>query len=197
MSDDSISCVASDYLKLLRFYLSAKETAMTQLKTRKMRVILATALTVIALGATDLCGDVVLINRSDSLPHGLYVIAKDDIHSGAVVEFAPPQIAVDYAIDRWGNMPSNVQFLKSVVAVEGDHVDATGDTLLINGVAMGTILEKDSAGNSLPRWKESRVLRMDEIYVFSDHDRGSFDSRYYGPIHRNDVLSVRRPLWVW
>lgn len=116
---------------------------------------------------------------------------------GSIVEFSPPQIAVDYAVERWGYEPIDVFFIKPIIAIEGDHVDAGGDVLLINGTVMGAILETDSAANTLPRWRESRVLQEGELFVFSDYHPASFDSRYYGPIKRDQVLSTRKLLWAW
>lgn len=170
---------------------------MTQRKRCKKPLILIVGFTVLALVVVNYCGDLIVINQSNSLPSGFYMLSQEQVKVGTIVEFKPPQIATDYAVNRWGDMPTNVQFLKRVAAVEGDYVDATGDTLLINGFTMGAILDKDSSGNSLPRWRESRTLLADEIFVFSDYDRSSFDSRYYGPIKRDQVLSVRTLLLAW
>jgi type IV secretory pathway protease TraF len=36
-----------------------------------------------------------------------------------------------------------------------------------------------------------------EYVVFSNRIPNSFDSRYYGPVHRRDILGVYAPIWIW
>ncbi len=114
-----------------------------------------------------------------------------------LIEFCPPQPAREYADQRWGLVTETVRFLKPVVAASGDHVDATSDVLIVNGLPLAPIQTLDSQGRELPRWKEARILSEVEFFVVSDRVPQSFDSRYFGPIHRDEILAVRRPLITW
>lgn len=136
-------------------------------------------------------------NRSPSLPPGIYLRISSAPDMENLVEIEVPATARDYALRRWGSMPERIRFLKPVVAMPGDHVDASGDVLLVNGRPLGPIQTYDSTGVELPRWGESRALTDDEFFVFSDRVPQSFDSRYFGPIKRKQILAVRRPLITW
>jgi type IV secretory pathway protease TraF len=41
------------------------------------------------------------------------------------------------------------------------------------------------------------VLAHDEFFVFSNRIPNSFDSRCYGPLHRQQIEAVRRALMTW
>ena len=72
-----------------------------------------------------------------------------------------------------------------------------GQRLVINGQARAPIAIRDSAGDLLPQWKGCRRLGSDELFVFSDRIPNSFDSRYYGPVHRSEVIGVYRLVLPW
>ena len=139
----------------------------------------------------------IVLNTSPSLPSGLYIRSYRAPEISSLIEFAPPESACSYSTQRWGEVPESARFLKPVVAVSGDHLDATGDVLLLNGRPLGTIQNYDAEGIKLPRWRENRLLVEGEYFVFSSRIPHSFDSRYFGPIHRDEILSVRRPLITW
>jgi type IV secretory pathway protease TraF len=88
--------------------------------------------------------------------------------------------------------------LKPIAAGPGDRVDSTGDWLFINGRQIAPMPPaRASDGLAVPRWSMSRVLGPNEFFVFSSRIPNSFDSRCYGPITRNEIASVRRPLISW
>ena len=133
----------------------------------------------------------VLYNRTPSLPTGFYVYCGGPAHRGDVVAFALPRSAWPYA--RLRGEATDLRLLKHVLAAGGDFVSTRGGEFRVNGVCVGPIAPVDAAGRPLRRWSAARVLSEDELLVGSTYDR-SFDSRYFGPIHTDQVLGVYRPL---
>jgi len=134
-----------------------------------------------------------LWNRTASEPEGLYLRQAEPVRVGALVAFPAPAAAFPYA-DGHMNYLRRVPVLKSVAAVSGDQV-CTGDgRLVINGQVRAPILNKDRRGAVLPRWNGCRRLQDGEVFVFSDRIPNSFDSRYFGPVNRAEIVGVFRPV---
>lgn len=87
--------------------------------------------------------------------------------------------------------------MKPEVAHAGDIVE-----LNVYGVAVNDKLLPDSAplqfdthGRSLEHWRFGRRKVMkSEIWVISSYNRRSFDSRYLGPIHTDQIRHRLKPL---
>ena len=133
----------------------------------------------------------VLFNRTPSLPTGFYMHCGQRARRGDVVAFVLPPAAWPYAHLRGES--TDVLLIKHVLAHGGDFVSTLSGELRVNGMRVGSIASVDSAGRPLPHWSAARVLSGDELVVGSSHAR-SFDSRYFGPIHANQVLGVYRRL---
>jgi conjugative transfer signal peptidase TraF len=133
-------------------------------------------------------------NDSESLPIGFYMATDDPPAIGTLIEFQLPSgnscRASIASTGEWF-------LLKPIAAGPGDLVDTSGHVLRINGKSIAPIHRYDSTGQPLPRFPIHRVLQSDEFFVFSDRVWNSFDSRYFGPVHRRDIVLVRRPLWTW
>jgi type IV secretory pathway protease TraF len=65
---------------------------------------------------------------------------------------------------------------------------------VINGVWRAPVLAHDSESRPLPRWRACRRLDAGEFFVFSNRIPNSFDSRYYGPVRREAIVGVFRPI---
>lgn len=131
-----------------------------------------------------------VVNLSPSLPYGLYRRIADEPARGRLVEFRLP-------IEPPSRARTPVQLvLKPIIAGQGDYVDTSGDSLWINGRPVAPIHRTDSAGRALPVWRASRRLEEDEFFTYSARVPNSFDSRYYGPVRRRDILAVYVPLWT-
>ena len=83
-----------------------------------------------------------------------------------------------------------------MAAGQGTRVCA-GAELVVAGRALGPIADHDRAGRPLPRWRGCRRLSAGEYAVFSGRIPDSFDSRYYGPVSRAEILGVYAPIWTW
>jgi conjugative transfer signal peptidase TraF len=139
----------------------------------------------------------IVINTSPSMPPGVYVKAAGEPAVGRIVDFVVPPPARGYLRARTGNDGARWYLLKPVVAGPGDHVRTAGGWLEINGRKLAPVLMQDGDGRALPRWEGDRTLAPGEFFVVSDRIPTSFDSRYFGPLTRDQIASVRRPLVTW
>lgn len=150
---------------------------------------------VVSVGAVMATAPRVLINTTPSEPPGLYVRSPMTPEPGRIVAFSAPAAAFPYADHRLSYL-HRVPLLKSVAAGPGDVVCTVNGQLEIGGKIRAPIAQVDRQGIALPRWRACRPLSADELFVFSDRVPNSFDSRYFGPIHRSAVLGVYAPLVV-
>jgi len=156
------------------------------------RALLAAAVAgLLMFAAPSRRSPLLLFNRTPSIPTGVYVYCGSRVQRGDVVAFALPPSAWRYALLRGESI--DVILLKHVLAVGGDFVSTLNGELRVNGTRVGPIAFADSAGRPLPHWSAARVLAGDELIVGSTHPRG-FDSRYFGPIHVDEVRGVYRRL---
>jgi conjugative transfer signal peptidase TraF len=112
---------------------------------------------------------------------------------GAVVEFRTPQAVRAHLAGQFEYL------LKPIAAGPGDTVDTTGGAVVINSVVVphSAMLAHDSQGRAVDAWRAKRVLGADEFFVLSTRIPNSLDSRYFGPIHRSQIESVRRCVWAF
>ena len=168
----------------------------------RTRYALAAATVPAVLVVASMAAEVklVLLNRSASIPLGLYV--RDfgaEPKQGRIVAFHVPD-AAEPTVKRYveQSIPAlnNLLIIKRIVAGPGNSYCLKGDTAFIDSKAIATVERQDSRGNALPIWKECRPFDPSEYFVFSDVPH-SFDSRYYGPINNADIEGVFQPLWTW
>ena len=92
-----------------------------------------------------------------------------------------------------------VPLLKPIVAREGDLVEATPKGIKVNGALLPQTvpLPSDSHSRSLKPWPFG-VYRVQggSVWVASSYNRGSYDSRYMGPIATSQIRRRLRALWV-
>lgn len=90
--------------------------------------------------------------------------------------------------------------LKRVAAMGGDRVLAQDDGVWVEGrrLPLSARLVADAAGRLLPRPAPAqRRLAPAQLWVMSDTNPRSFDSRYFGPIDRAWVMEVLEPVATW
>jgi conjugative transfer signal peptidase TraF len=148
----------------------------------------------------------IVVNTTDSYPVGLYQkkVINRDIQRGDMVMFCLPkseytQLILDRGYLSKGFCDSRLtSLLKRVYAVTGDYVNASSKGLSVNHaqVIKNSIpLTYDIKGRALPLM-ESGIIPADHYVVFSEHNPRSFDSRYFGPIHKNTIHYFAKPLWI-
>mgnify|MGYP000438000951 FL=1 len=146
------------------------------------------------------------VNTTKSIPVGLYWTSSAPVEKGAYVLFCPPQLGVfDDAKERGYIGAGFCQggygyMMKRVLAAKDDHVAVTGEGVTVNGqlLPLSTPLATDKAGRELPRYQATHyTLGNSELLLMSDVSGTSFDGRYYGPISRNQIKGVIRPVVTW
>ena len=146
----------------------------------------------------------VRINTSYSLPMGLYVATSDT--AAPFVEFCPEGRFAEessvrgYRTRGFACPDGGVPLLKPVVAREGDTVETTPGGIEVNGVLLPKTapLTKDAESRMLTPWPFSiYVVQPGTIWVASTYNRGSYDSRYMGPIHISQLRRRLRALWTF
>jgi signal peptidase I len=76
-----------------------------------------------------------------------------------------------------------------LLEIESRQADFQGYFLSPTGAAMSTVLKDES---------DSILLGPDEYFVLGDNSRYSRDSRFWGPIHRRDIIGrVTKIYWPW
>lgn len=170
---------------------------MPPLNSRHMLTIMALALfaatvlvTAIALKPLPL----LIWNASDSVPVGLYLVRKHQPQIGEIAVIAPPDWVRLYASSR-GYLPVDVWLLKPVFATSSSVVCRFGTHVFVDGKPVARAKKFDSQRRILPVWNGCRTLKSDEIFVLAKL-KNSFDSRYFGPINRDQVVSTAGPLFI-
>jgi type IV secretory pathway protease TraF len=153
---------------------------------------------VLSVGSTTVFPHrLITLNLSPSVAPGFYVATDAPPETARLVEFRALPAFRSALPDSRFHPRRNAFFLKPIAAGPGDHIDTTGSFLLVNGVVLAPIQTLDSLGRPLPVWRANRVLHGDEYFVFSARVWNSLDSRHFGPICREDIVSVREPLLTW
>jgi conjugative transfer signal peptidase TraF len=140
------------------------------------------------------------INRSHSLPLGLYWQSWKTPGRGDLVFFLPPHLPYfDLARER-GYIEDRELMLKRIVASSGDVISIDADGVSVNGKMLqgSTPMTKDPAGRPLPVFHVKQYrLQEGEVLLMSDYSAASYDARYFGPIQSTTIQSVVHPVWTW
>lgn len=168
--------------------------------SRTHRVLLGAGGVVAALGVLGF-----RFNLTASLPPGIYRISSAPALRGAIVNVCLPPEVAEFAKGRGylgpGSCDSGVRPLgKLVLAMGGDVVTLRPEAIRVNGerVPRSATLRRDARGRALPHypWGEHR-LRSGQLWLFSPYRANAYDSRYFGPIPSERVVSVLKPVWTW
>ncbi len=146
------------------------------------------------------------INATASMPEGLYRLQRltaGQIARGAVVAICPSPNVVAIAAPRHyfepGPCPGNVEpLLKHIAGVGGDTVDVTDRAVSVNGKPLpnSARLARDCAGRPLARIPAGRyTLAPSMVWLYAPVPR-SWDSRYFGPQRRADIIGAATPILI-
>lgn len=139
-------------------------------------------------------------NPSDSVPCGWYRIGRMEgstsLHVGSIVLARLPADVAAFAAQR-GYLPSGVPILKRIGALAPQSVCVWEQVVRIDGAVVATVRTQDGVHRPLQAWPQCRPLTRGELFLLSDTNPASFDSRYFGPIAASAVLGVAHPLWTW
>ena len=145
-----------------------------------------------------------IYNPSDSVAVGWYRV--DPLHHrpgslprplsvGSIVLTMLPPDAAALAAQR-GYLPARIPLLKRVGAVAPQHVCVFDALVWIDGVPVAAVRPADRLGRPLSSWPQCRQLRPGELFLLSNTNPASFDSRYFGPVSTSAVIGVAHPVWL-
>ncbi len=161
----------------------------------KLRSLLGMAISVALLVAPAVTRPAPLLtwNASPSVPTGLYGIASVSPRVGDIaLARLRPNVAALAA--RRGYLRRSAYLLKPVIAIAGDQVCRHGARLRINGQLAALARPADRLGRPLPVWHGCRTLVAGQVFLLAD-DPDSFDSRYFGPLDRQQIIG--RAFLIW
>ncbi len=112
----------------------------------------------------------------------------------------------DYLV-FWHSLPENIRhnstknisrkknpLIKKVGCLPGDLLQTNGRGVFCNGKPLGVPLNQDSEGNLLLSFHFNGIVPDDSYYMIGSHPR-SFDSRYFGFVHEQEIFHKALPLW--
>lgn len=163
------------------------------------KVLLATLVGMAAIAWAALVNSTprIVYNPSASAARGWYaVVPSSHLRAGDLVLARLPSGIARFAATR-GYLPETVPILKRIAAVAGQQVCEQHGIVRIDGAVTARARRHDGAGRPLDSWSGCHALRPDELFFLNLDHEGSFDSRYFGPLDRADVIGKAIPLWTW
>jgi conjugative transfer signal peptidase TraF len=159
------------------------------------------ALVVIAVIASlILFGNRLIVNRTHSLPVGLYYRSDVRIKKGSIVLFKPDQnTPLDQLGIERGYEERELPLLKHVVALAGDVVSVSSSGVSINGQLLpnSAPLFHDESGRPLAMAQLDHFkLGTDEAFLMGVNAT-SWDSRYFGPVLLSRCSGSFVPVLTW
>ncbi len=139
----------------------------------------------------------IVYNPSDSVPPGWYrIVPADALQVGSIVLARLPAPAAALAAQR-DNLPAGTPLLKRIGAMAPQRVCMDGTSVRIDDVVVTTVMRVDGQGRSLLAWSQCRRLARGELFLLSNTNPASFDSRYFGPIRVSEVIGSAQSIWTW
>lgn len=146
------------------------------------------------------CG--VIINVSPSMPEGIYIKSECDIQRGSIVAVCLPPayqaIGLKQKYIEIGNTCHGAYpLIKQVIAVPGDNVALKNNVIVVNGkLFFYKTLAVDSTGRPLSNYPRGTYAHTDGYWLIGTAAKNSWDSRYWGPVRRTQILYPLRVVWV-
>lgn len=144
------------------------------------------------------------MNITPSFPEGIWRLESGSVKKGMLVMFCPPNSSIFQTAKHRGYIPFGfcpgwyTPMIKRIVAVSGDHVRVSKAGVFVNGVRLknSSLLKKDSAGRPLP-CASSGIVPQGSVWLMSDYNPRSFDSRYFGPLSAKRIKGRTKLEFPW
>ena len=129
-----------------------------------------------------------LYNPSPSAPVGWYRLRPNEhAYRSDLVAALAPENGAALALER-EYLPPNIPLIKTVWAVSGEEICHVNGQVFVQGRPALVVLKHDIMGRSLPSRSGCYRLLKDEVFLVSTDVQTSFDSRYFGPVKRKNIL---------
>ena len=130
----------------------------------------------------------VIWNASESVPIGWYYVTKRQPVIGEIAVIKSADWVQIYASSH-GYLPHNVWLLKPIFASQPSIICRFGLHVFVDGKRVVKAKITDKMHRLLPVWKGCKALSSTQYFVLGRH-RDSFDSRYFGPIEKHQVVGT-------
>jgi conjugative transfer signal peptidase TraF len=138
-------------------------------------------------------------NRTNSLPVGLYLqtpFKAAKIQRGVMVGFFLDNNLNTMLRGRPWFPPIGVPLMKEVFGLPGDTILFKKNEIFINGNLFGLRERYDRNNEELPWIYEGPVILKQTQYFVGSHKVRSFDSRYFGPIDKDQMIGIFHPVFT-
>ena len=137
-----------------------------------------------------------ILNETASMAKGVYARAGDtqNLRRGDIIAIQMNPASKDYLSGTLG-YPDSTLLIKRVAGMEGDVFCRNG-TVVTVGIARVLAAFTDAKGNDLPSYDGCWRLSADQVFLLGDDPR-SFDSRYFGPVAKNQLIGTYRGIVTW
>lgn len=154
-----------------------------------------------------LAKDRIIINVSPSIPLGVYSLkpinTKTNLRQNDLVAFCLNIPYREFGLSRGyllvgSRCSGTAPLLKSIIAVPGDNVTLTNNEIIVNNKVYGYPTHLyDSKHRPLQSWPRGNYKNSQGFWMIGTNSVKSWDSRYFGPIDRKQIIFLIRPLWIW
>ena len=135
-------------------------------------------------------------NASPSVPIGLYRIDPTAVlRVGDLVALRPSPALTRFMAER-RYVEAGALLVKPVAALAGPSFCRTDMRVTLDGRPVAAALPRDRFDRPLPSWSGCRRVARNELVLIAPALRASFDSRYFGPVDRAQVIGRAIPLWT-
>lgn len=135
----------------------------------------------------------IIVSTSPSLKHRIFFLtrANSEIKLGDYLVFRHK----DSDFVQKGLDPTNDRMIKKVGCRPGEILSTDIERNYFCGQKLlGVALQTDSKGRSLPLFQFSGTVPEDSYFMVGRNPR-SFDSKYFGFVHADDILYKALPIW--
>jgi len=146
------------------------------------------------------------LNLTPSMPLGFYRITKisDIKHSDIVLICLPDKIAKEGLRQGYLNKGKcangSIPVVKQVIAAPGDDVELNHQGITVNGkFYLAPSRFTDSNGLAIKQFViYGKYLNAQGYWLYGSHAPfDSWDSRYFGAVGRENIMSIVQPVWVF
>jgi conjugative transfer signal peptidase TraF len=144
----------------------------------------------------------IVINITPSMPKGVYFKKSSPLHRGDIILFCLDQkyqqIGLEHHYLETGKYCNGASALiKEVVAVPGDEVTLLKNAIIVNRKRLEYQTQhQDSNHTPLSVFPRGNYT-VNAFWVIGTHSQLSWDSRYFGYIPRQQIISKLIPLITW
>ena len=145
----------------------------------------------------------VTMNITPSMKVGLYIKQNGAVGKGDIVSFCLKDPYKKIALERnylgTGSKCSGADpLIKEVIAAPGDNVILTDEYIKVNKNKYAFPTSHfDSLHRPLASYPRGKYLHTQGYWLIGANSQKSWDSRYFGPVSRGDILTKLKPLLVW